>query len=455
MSTIKFVTKTGQFTFPRPTPLISIQTENEFKESGKIKKTSKILTLKGKILSEDKAAGDSPITNENARLGILQKKISDLEKLISQDTGKVNTNITDVYIVTDGQSPTNISVLSGFIKLKTKSFQIDAGNTFADYTISIEAITDTQEFDESWSLDPSDEYDRFVKITRTRSITLQATDTESSYADAIAKIPVTDSPSGYSSYLTGVMSGGNYNKITSYSVNVEKNSVECSESWTVSSASALVDETYTIRESSESVFKSASKQISIRGLEGTSTSKYQNALTKFNSINKNWKAGDKESIGGISANIRSVTVGKNEVAGTVSVSIEISEGIEKAGEIFRNVSITDNPPTDHYVAIQAVGKPDGPILQKFGTTRQGTKSVNVDVIYQDGAYREPVVTDYMPSGSESFVDKDEIFFDERTGKITRNVSWTYGGGSGGASNITSASSSQRQSAPPTSSQTLG
>ena len=124
--------------------------------------------------------------------------------------------------------------------------------------------------------------------------------------------------------------------------------------------------------------------------------------------------------------IKSISVARNTVGGTITVNMDASGGIEKVGEIYRTVDITDNAPTEFYASIAAIGKPTGPILQRFGTKKQGSLSVNITVIYKDGSNDEPSVSEYKPEGS-SFVDKDEKTYDERSGKVTRSVTWTYGG----------------------------
>ena len=396
-----------------PIPFVTIQVENEFKENGNIKKSSRIITLQGKILSNPNLGA-----SESARLGIIQSQYSAIEAALTHKIG-------DIYIT----GSVSIPGISGKCKLKSKSFQVDAGNIYGEYTISLEqTINQPEEADETWSLDPADEYNRFVKVTRTRSLTLESTE-NATYQNAMSKVSGSSSVSDGAALLPSpipISNSNAYNKTTSYSVNTEKNSVECTESWTISLEKAIVDDTFTVKESSETVYKSASRQISITGLEGGS-GKYANAESKYNSIKKDWKVGNKETIGGVSGNIRTLSIGKNELAGTINVSMDISEGIEEEGQIFKSVEVTDNPPTDFYASIAAVGKPEGPILQKFGTKKQGTKTVSVNVIYSDGSYTIPDVGEYAPTEGAFFVDKDEVSYDERSGRVTRNVSWIYGG----------------------------
>ena len=400
-----------------PTPLVTVQTENEFKENGKVKKSVLIVTLKGKALSLAKDINGNVVDlaqdNEIGRLGIINSAHSAIEGLVVH-------SINDLFVTGVMSAP----FLSGKVKLKSKSYQVDASNIFADYTIVFEKVLfESQDVDENWSLDPADEYDRFVKVTRSRSITLNSSET-ATYQLAIEKLPASSSVSDAEDYLPAT-TGSAYNKTTNYTVNTQKNSVECTESWTICNTSALVEETYSIKESSESIFKTFSKQISIKGLAGAGGGdKYANANSYFAKMEIP-EIGDGYE-GSTTDKIKSISVARNIIGGTITINMDASGGIEKDGEIYRTVDITDNVPTEFYASIAAIGKSSGPILQRFGTKKQGSLSVNITVIYKDGRNGEPSVSEYKPTGS-CFVDKDEKTYDERSGKVTRSVTWTYGG----------------------------
>jgi len=393
-----------------PTPLVTVQTENEFKESGKVKKSVLVVTLKGKALSLAKNNNGNVVdlaqSDEKERLNEINKAYSAIEGLVVH-------SVNNLFVTGTMSAP----FLSGK----------DPSSVFADYTIVFEKVLfESQDVDENWSLDPADEYDRFVKVTRSRSITLNSSET-ATYQLAITKLPASSSFTDGASYLPST-TGSAYNKTTNYTVNTEKNSVECTESWTICKTSALVEETYSIKESADSIFKSFSKQISIKGLAGPGGGdKYANANAYLGTITIP-EIGDAYD-GSTTDKIKSISVSRNVVAGTITVNMDASGGIEKAGEIYRTVDITDNVPTEFYASIAAIGKPTGPILQRFGTKKQGSLSVNITVIYKDGrngSNNEPSVSEYKPAGN-SFVDKDEKTYDERSGKVTRSVTWTYGG----------------------------
>ena len=401
-----------------PTPFVTVQTENEFKENGKVKKSVLVVTVKGKALSleknQDEEVVDLAENNEVGRLGIINNAHSAIEGLVVH-------SVNDLFVT----GTMSIPFISGKVKLKSKSYQIDASNIFADYTIVFEKVLfESQDVDESWSLDPADEYDRFVKVTRSRSITLNSSET-ATYQLAIAKLPASSSFTDGASYLPTTL-GSPYNKTTNYTVNTQKNSVECTESWTVCKTSALVEETYSIKESADSIFKTFSKQISIKGLAGAGGGdKYTNANAYFGTLTVP-EIGDAYD-DSATDKIKSISVSRNVVGGTITINMDASGGIEEDGEIYRTVDITDNVPTEFYASIPAIGKPEGPILQRFGTKKQGSLSVNITVIYKSGSYTKPSVDKYKPSQADYFVDKDEVTFDERTGKVTRSVTWSYGG----------------------------
>lgn len=405
----------------KPTPLMTISQQSEFRDSGEIKTTVRTVELKGKILAVDPVAGETEpsgdvFTVDKKKLGFLRNKIVILENLIKH-------NIDDIYISTSIQGPH----LNEKFKLKSKNFQINESSLICDYTISLEQIImDLQEPDETWSLDPADEYQRFVKINRTRNIQVKSTNNEGEdyYQLAIAKLKPIDSILDASTYLAVPM-GNTYNKTTSYSVNIYKNSVECTESWIVSKDPCIIEQTTTIKESSDSIYKSASLQGTITGYESSSITKYDNAKTKFDLI-KTWKIGDTYAIGSVSGKVKSISEGTNKIAGTINFSVDISEGIEEDGERTKSITWTDTPPLINFTVIAAIGKIEGPIIQKLTTKKNGVKTVNVEVLYNDGAYKEPTdVYKYMPTATEIFVEKDDITYDYKTGKITRSVVWNY------------------------------
>ncbi|NBQ17354.1 hypothetical protein EBU24_03490, partial [bacterium] len=292
-----------------------------------------------------------------------------------------------------------------------------------DYTISLEQIiTDIVVPDENWSLDPADEYGRFVKINRTRSIQVKSTE-DADYQLAMEKLKPSSSITDASQYLS-IPTGGVYNKTTNYSVNIYKNNVDCTESWVISKNPYLIEETTSTKESSDSIYKSASLQGTITGYESDTATKYDNALIKFNEIKK-WKIGETYSIGLISGKVRSISEGINKIAGTITYSVDISEGIEEVDERTKSITWTDTPPLINFASIVAIGKQEGPIIQKLTTKKNGVKTVNVEVIYVDGTLKTPDVDKYAPISTEMFVEKDDINFDYKTGKITRSVVWNY------------------------------
>lgn len=402
----------------RPTPLVTISQQSEFRDDGEVKTVTKIVELKGKILAVDPMKGEPEPSGSND-LDIDKKKLALLRNKIAQLESYVVHKIDDIYISTTISGPQ----LDGKFKLKSKNFQINEASLICDYTISLEQIiTDIVVPDENWSLDPADEYGRFVKINRTRSIQVKSTE-DADYQLAMEKLKPSSSITDASQYLS-IPTGGVYNKTTNYSVNIYKNNVDCTESWVISKNPYLIEETTSTKESSDSIYKSASLQGTITGYESDTATKYDNALIKFNEIKK-WKIGETYSIGLISGKVRSISEGINKIAGTITYSVDISEGIEEVDERTKSITWTDTPPLINFASIVAIGKQEGPIIQKLTTKKNGVKTVNVEVIYVDGTLKTPDVDKYAPISTEMFVEKDDINFDYKTGKITRSVVWNY------------------------------
>ena len=417
----------------RPTPLVTISQQSEFTDNGEIKTVIRTIELKGKILAIDPVAGEAEptgdaLTVDKTKLGLLRDKIATLEGLVTH-------KIDDIYISTTISGP-HLGADDKF-KLKSKNFQINQASLICDYTISLEQIITDKTFpDETWSLDPADEYGRFVKINRTRSIqvkSIETTDpTKKDYNLAMEKLKPSTSILDASTYLT-VPTGGVYNKTTSYSVNTYKNSVECNESWIISTNPYVIEQTTTTKESSESIYKSASLQGTITGYEGEGKTKYANAEDKLKAIKKAnpWEIGKTYTIGSITGKVKSISEGSNVISGVITYSVDISEGIEETGERTKSITWTDTPPLINFASIVAIGKLDGPIIQKLTTKKNGVKTVNVEVLYNEpidslGKIKIPTDVDsYKPNSTDMFVEKDDVTYDYKTGKITRSVVWNY------------------------------
>ena len=416
-----------------PTPFINITMSSEFKEDGTVKKTVRNIELKGKIIAYDPVIGkpgigfqrgsvDTDAASDANYPSKIITKMAALEALVTQKIDKFYIEAAGVLI------PTISSDGTTDISLKSKSFQLEANSLICDYTIVFEqVIKDSEEINESWSLQPSDEYDRFVKVDRTRSIQLKNKTVggveKKGWELGIIALTPTLSSTDAATYMSGIPTGKEYGKTTNYSVNTEKNTVECTESWTISDLPYTVELTTTTKKSSESFYNSASMQGTITGY---GKNKYTEANTYYQSIKK-WVIGNTFSIanaGLTNARVKSISEGINKTSGVITFSVDVSEGIEEDGERYKSISYTDTPPTDLYATIPAVGKPEGPIIQKINGKKNGVKTVTVEVLYNDGSNKPPDVADYAPTGT-SFVEKDDSTFDYNTRKVTRSVVWNY------------------------------
>ena len=421
-----------------PTPFINITMSSEFKEDGTVKKTVRNIELKGKIIAYDPVIGkpgigfqrgsvDTDAASDANYPSKIITKMAALEALVTQKIDKF-------YIETPtAGAGVSIPTVTGNgltdITLKSKSFQLEANSLICDYTIVFEQIIkDSEEINESWSLQPSDEYDRFVKVDRTRSIQLKNKTVggveKKGWELGMEKLtPSVYNAASIGTYISGIPTGNEYGKATNYSVNTEKNTVECTESWTISDLPYTVELTTTSKKSSESFYNSASMQGTITGY---GKNKFTEADTYYKTIKK-WVLGDTFSIpnaGLTNARVKSVSEGINKTSGVITFSVDVSEGIEEDGERYKSISYTDTPPTDLYATIPAVGKPEGPIIQKIKGKKNGVKTVTVEVLYSDGSNKPPDVADYAPTGT-SFVEKDDSTFDYNTRKVTRSVVWNY------------------------------
>ena len=111
------------------------------------------------------------------------------------------------------------------------------------------------------------------------------------------------------------------------------------------------------------------------------------------------------------------------------------------GALAATASITDSNrngagyDTDAIVIIPIIGRTSGPIIQDMGTTKERTRSVNVDVTLEsryrtviNNTVRSQVIAEvdnYKPTNSELYVNEFQETWDWTSGKYNLNLSWTY------------------------------
>lgn len=141
--------------------------------------------------------------------------------------------------------------------------------------------------------------------------------------------------------------------------------------------------------------------------------------------------------------------GENKNAGTITFNVSYKVYPSALVSLLQNItgaltataSITDSNrngagyDTDTIVIIPIIGRASGPIIQDMSTTKERTRSVNVDVTLEpryrtivNNTVRSQVIAEldnYKPTNSEIYVNEFQETWDWTSGKYNLNLSWTY------------------------------
>ena len=248
-------------------------------------------------------------------------------------------------------------------------------------------------------------------------------------------------------------------------------SYDVTETWTISSGSAIEEFSISVNTSQDSYIDRVSAEGNIRGLEERSSdyytvsnNKWTNALAKYTNligssdINTIYnRARDYSGYSNLNPQPLSTVVGKNPTNGTINYTYDYDTRATNyvSGAKFETISVSNTYPTDVYGEVFALGRVGGPVLQDLGTVTKASRALAVDVVMQPYSGVNSLTTqagitalfannpktqvdelvdafqaDLASTYSQVFTDGDTDDWDVRTGRYTRNVSWSYGQCSG-------------------------
>lgn len=192
---------------------------------------------------------------------------------------------------------------------------------------------------------------------------------------------------------------GGYNHTRSENIDEANGSYSVVENWIIASGSYLED--FTVQTTSDigNSKKRVSIDGSVTGLEqrnsdlGLTTSKWTNALARFNNIEP-LLYNRAQSYSGLTLNGTPVskTTGRNPVQGTISYSYEYDNRLENfvSGTISEVVQITNNFDTDLFAVIPILGRDLGSLVQDLESKQPIERTVNIELVFD---------AEYIPSGT--------------------------------------------------------
>lgn len=453
-----------------PGPFVSIRRENIQTEAGRLRRPIFRIVAKG-TLSVHKGSPDEdgdfwtdtgypPDTttiNVDNRLAIVRDKQGAL-----MDLFKVPGKFFEIQ-------PYDGSFSTKFIP-RIVSINFDEGNWFdkCTYTIEMEAdfiifgdlqipedLDSSDDFEESWAIDASDEKQRTFKMTHNVSAqfkdryNIDGGGTLDKRGWEIAK-EVVESKMGFSSPIrnnsnTSVDSSYQpYNHVVQEATDITGGKYSIIETWLLYDGGVFFEE-YTVSTRTNSL--EGSSTVSVDGnIQGLSTQdgfgdRWTNAENGWITIQAliYSRATSLSGVATLVSTPVSYVVGKNQNQGTITYNYEFSNtnGTSIAGVLRETITVQDSFATDIVAKHVCVMRSVGPVLQPVGTQTEKRRTLNIECqvppalgnppTYSSAPTVTAIITEYTPTAQYEgpFVDRNEESFSKTSGRYTRTVSWFW------------------------------
>jgi hypothetical protein len=236
-----------------------------------------------------------------------------------------------------------------------------------------------------------------------------------------------------------------YNHARAESVNKNNGNFSVTETWVVSSGTALEDFSIDSNVSTNDGLTTVTIQGNIRGLEtrnsnfAISQTKWAAASGKFEQI-RNGLYGRAQNYSGISLNPLAINeaIGRNPVAGTISYVYTYNSRFSLFPNArFQNIQITEQGNDDVFASLLVLGRTAGPVLQDISTVTARARSVNIELIvtpasssgYINYMANKPdtngIINDTRPIASQVFETNKSETFNPITGNYARTITFVY------------------------------
>lgn len=247
-----------------------------------------------------------------------------------------------------------------------------------------------------------------------------------------------------------------YNHIRTSQTDELTGSFNLTESWVLSSGTAVEDFDISIQTSVSDPLKRVTVNGNITGFDerltdmSLSSSRIDNAEDKWSSVQnliytraKNYAGFDLNPV------VLSSTVGKNPITGTINYGYEYDNRPPNnlTGAISESISVNDSWDVDIFASITVPGRTVGPVLQPINTKREKTRSLNLEVVFDpsvagsgNAASRfvdnhpknlptqsgdiQSLVDAIKPNGTQVFLSEQNDSWDG-TSRYSLQISWVY------------------------------
>jgi hypothetical protein len=408
-----------------PAPFISLTKEYQrTSDSTRIGSIFRIVVY-GKILVDKGSPNSSGVLwdqagyptdetiSEDSRLGANLRKIEAIRELFSQDGYSFEVQSAD------GTQPLKCNP-----RVIDLNFPQDLWNSILDYTITLEAdvvymngtAIGEDEFDEyvvdaSEAWDISDDVPEGVGLPKTYRLTHTISATGKKFYDETGAL-VKDAWKQAQDYVLprlgfdtviSLSSGvnnlpsyyGGYNHSRTSSQDELAGTYSVTETWILSSGTALEEFECSIKTEGGVGVTSVTINGTVTGLEQRdsnlqlTTSKYENASTKFTNVQSNI-LNRAQTYSGITLNPIPLSrmISKNDINGVITYNYDYDNRPTNifSGVSLENISISETRPADLFAVIPVIGRADGPVLQDLSSTTERSVSLNIELAVQPNTF---------------------------------------------------------------------
>lgn len=241
---------------------------------------------------------------------------------------------------------------------------------------------------------------------------------------------------------------GGYNHVRSENIDKNGGSYSVTESWILSSGTAIEDFNISSSSSSDSNLVSVTIDGSITGFEIKNPSsmlltqsKYSGASIMFSSVSGAvYQRARNYSGKNLNVIPLQSTVSKSPIAGLITYSYQYNDRPANliAGSLSEIFTVQDSFGNDVIAIIPVPGRVRGPVLQDIGTTTETTRTVSVEIVmptpsgdlkqrYANSPYStiDTLVDGLKPVGYQVFQVENSPSWDLSTGRFSLNRQWTY------------------------------
>lgn len=426
-----------------PAPLVQINKTFEKTGDGEIKGARFNLTLNGTIMAFKGSPNQSGVfytgsnydpdgrtdptytvgIDENSRLAAIMRKQEAIRDLFSEEGHSL-----------EFQSFDGSPAIKCNPRINNIEFEQGIWYDICRYTINCEAdvlyINGTaigedsfnqyiSECSESWNIETSEDKQEGVGLPRTYIIThnvsakgkrfyndegnLESPAWEQARKYVIPKLGLNNSFLSSSGVKDLPSYYGGYNHVRREETNINEGSYSVTETWLLASGSALEEFNVSINNDTKNGVTTVGIEGNVTGLEernsnmSLTTSKYDNALEKFNSVSGVF-LDRAQTYSGYTLNVVPVktVIGKNPITGVITYNFEYDNRPSNLipGVKSEVISLTNSWNVDTFATIFVLGRAAGPVLQSLGTKEAKKRNLSIECVFPAATLSGSTITDY-------------------------------------------------------------